>query len=328
MPDFGPVLADLQPGMGVTDLPVAVAEANAFRARNERPFARYVLRDATGSIPAIRWDYTLEDGEQGAVAWVTGQVGNYKGQTQLTVARLELIASPSAEVLARVVARPDPDRQARLVRVLEATRRALAPACWVLFREALGHDPFDLEAPFWTYAAGQSKHHAMAGGLAWHVLTMLTHVDALADAYPGLDVELLKLAVLTHDLGKLDCYEMGLAGASRLSLDKLVGHTSYSLARVHHAITRLRARGMAISAADEENLLHCIASHHGRIDWGAIAEPQTAEAAALHALDLLDAHVQGALESRREAPPDRRLLAATPRAAAEPGVPTQQPSLF
>lgn len=299
--------------MSVSDVPVVIVDAKPGTARNGKPFARYTLRDAGASFASVRWDHQLADDEAGCVALASGEVSTYDGKPQITLSRLDVLDEPGRDLLARLRPASDPGLHKRLVKILEAAHASLPPVCWSLFREALGADPFDLDGPFWTYAAAQSKHHAGPGGLAWHVLTMLAHVDALAPHYPGLDVDLLKVAVLTHDLGKLDCYEMNLFGARRLPLDRLVGHTSYSIARVLSAIARLRARGLTITAADEENLLHAIGAHHGRMEWGATSEPQTPEAAAMHALDLLDAHIRGGLDERKQPPPDRRGTAAAPR---------------
>ena len=40
-----------------------------------------------------------------------------------------------------------------------------------------------------------------------------------------------------------------------------------------------------------DKLAHIIASHHGRIDWGAIVEPKTIEARLFHHIDDISAHL-------------------------------------
>lgn len=316
MPELGPTIDRLTNGERVTNVPVQIADATAHTTRDDKPFARYVLRDRTGSINAIWWGHTLDTAEAGAAALASGQVSEYRGDPQLKLDTLELVTDPRPEFLERLVTDIGDARRRELLRTLQAAKQTLPPTFWAIFEATLGEDPFDLGGRFWTYAAGQSKHHFERGGLAWHVLTMLAHVEALAQHYPGLDVDLLKLAVLVHDLGKLDCYEMGAAGARQLSLDRTVGHTTYGIARVLAAITALRAQGQDISAADEEALLHCIAAHHGRQDWGATVEPATPEAHALHALDLLDSQIRGGLDRRQAPAPDRG-------AGAEPSGPDE-----
>jgi 3'-5' exoribonuclease len=309
MADQPPFLADLAPGMNIERVPVYVAQAVAGSDRNGKPYARYQFRDRGGSVQGIRWEHALAEAESGRAALVSGSVGTYRSELQLAVHYLEVLEAPSPAVVQRLRPADDPQRQARLRGVMEEARRTLSPLFWAIFREALGADPLDEDGPFWTYAAAQSKHHAEPGGLAWHTLTMYELAGVVGPTYPKLDLDLLRLAVLVHDLGKLDCYDMSLFGATQLSLDRTVGHTAYSISRVLGALARLRAAGQVIAASDEENLLHCVASHHGKKEFGAIYEPVTAEAAALHALDLIDSQARPS-DTRPDPLPDRRLRRA------------------
>lgn len=319
MPEFGPLIADIVVGQMVRDVPVFIQEATARTKKDGGTFGSYTLRDRSGALAAVDWNQPPEDGDQGGIALVSGRVGEFKGEPQLSVQSLRLLERVDERILERLREPVDAQRQDWLLGVLERCQQQMAPGFWAIFREALGHDPFDLEGPFWTWAAGEKMHHTGLGGLAWHVLTMLDHVDSLAPAYPKMDVDLLRLAVLCHDLGKIDAYAMGLVAARRLPLDSTVGHTAVSMMRVSAAIERLRALGQVITAGDEENLLHCLAAHHGRREWGAIVEPISAEAAALHALDLIDSRLRCTdqstqpLPERSAAPPADR---PTRRAAA------------
>ncbi|MBI5833258.1 MAG: hypothetical protein HZB16_13255 [Armatimonadetes bacterium] len=332
MPEFGPLIADIVVGQNVRDVPVYVQEATARTKKDGGTFGSYTFRDRTGALPAVDWNQSPEEGEQGAIALVSGRVGEFKGERQLSVQSLYLVDKVDERILERLREPVDAARQAWLIGVMERCAQHMAPGFWAIFREALGHDPFDLEGPFWTWAAGEKMHHTGLGGLAWHVLTMLDHVDSLAPAYPNLDVDMLRLAVLCHDLGKIDAYDMGLVAARRLPLDSSVGHTAISMMRVSTAIGRLREQGQIITASDEENLLHCLAAHHGRREWGAIVEPVSAEAAALHALDLIDSRLRCTdqittpLPERLAAPPSDR--APRRRSSPEPAAPASQASLF
>ncbi len=302
---LGPQVEQFTRGSRIEGVPVMVAEASSALTKDQKPFTRYLLKDRSGTIPGIRWDHQADESELGALALVAGTVDEYRGQPQLKVTDLQVVDEPGNDLLARVTTSIPDSLRSFLRQTMAAARDDLPEVFWLIFSRALGHDPLDPEGDFWSFAAGQSKHHAEHGGLAWHVLTMYAEVDGFAAFYPKLDTDLLKLAVLCHDLGKLDCYVMGAAGARMLELDKTVGHTSYSMARVFAAIQDLRREGWTIDAADEQNLLHAIAAHHGRKDWGAVQEPASAEAAALHALDLLDSQLRGKTDPRTEPLPDR-----------------------
>lgn len=283
-----PPIADLQDGARPDRLPVFIAEATSGTTREGKPYTRYTLRDASGSLPAVWWDHTGSD-EVGQVAAATGAVSTYQGNLQLKLDDLRLAPHPSPAILARLLADIGPERRAALAAVLGGTLGRLPEVWRLVATEALGHDPHDQDGPFWQLPGAQSKHHAERGGLAWHTLTMLAHAEALLPSYPGLQADLVRTAILCHDLGKLDCYRMTPAGSQRLDNDRLAGHTSYSMSRALVAIQSVRELGETVTAADEANLLHCIAAHHGRHEWQAVAEPETPEAAFVHALDLLDA---------------------------------------
>ncbi len=315
MPKYGPQIDAVRPGDRIDAVPVVVAEASGAQTKDGKPYTRYVFRDRTGTLNGIRWDHAVEAGEVMSVALLTGDVSEYRGARQVKVGDLLVLDSPGDEVLSRLQTSISSQQRDELVEILRGLERTLPPVFWRLFCLSVGHAPYDLEGSFWTYAAAQNHHHTERGGLAWHVLTMAALVDGFASWYPKLDVALLKLAVLTHDLGKIDCYEMGAVGARVLPLDRTVGHTTYSMQRVYNAISQLRAEGCEFTAADEENLLHCIAGHHGRLEWAAVREPVTPEAKALHALDYLDSQLRGGLTERSEDPPDRGGLAPVTVAA-------------
>lgn len=319
---LGPQVEQFTRGSRIEGVPVMVVEANTALTKDQKPYTRYLLKDRTGTIAGIRWDHQAGEEELGSLALVAGVVDEYRGQPQLKVSDLQVVAEPGNELVSRVTTSIPDSLRSFLVQTMAAARDDLPEVFWLIFSRALGHDPMDAEGEFWSFAAGQSKHHAEFGGLAWHVLTMYAEVDGFAPFYPKLDVDLLKLAVLTHDLGKLDCYVMGAAGARMLELDKTVGHTSYSMARVFAAIQELRREGWTIAPDDEQNLLHAIAAHHGRKEWGAVQEPMSAEAAALHALDLLDSQVRGKTDARTEPFPERggKTAAPAPQAVSRPAL--------
>ena len=67
-----------------------------------------------------------------------------------------------------------------------------------------------------------------------------------------------------------------------------------------------KAKGLpSFPEAKLQQLLHCIVSHHGELEWGSPKRPKTIEALILHHVDNLDAKVKGFLEiveGSRDAP--------------------------
>ncbi len=128
---------------------------------------------------------------------------------------------------------------------------------------------------------GVRKHHHQEGGLALHTYMVLKIALFLGELY-SLDREVIFLAGLLHDVGKME--EIGEDGFTREG--DLLGHTVLSLLEARHLCEEAGYTGKR-----EANLLHCIASHHGQLEFGAPVSPKTLEAFVLHMADLADSKI-------------------------------------
>ena len=105
----------------------------------------------------------------------------------------------------------------------------------------------------------------------------------MADHYPELDRQTLLAAALLHDLGKLD--EMtGPLATEYTTEGNLLGHIVQGLLMLEPFLKK-----SDLNPELQAHFRHLIASHHGRIEFGAVREPLTPEAWALHFADDLDA---------------------------------------
>ena len=140
--------------------------------------------------------------------------------------------------------------------------------------------------------AAQRRHHAFRGGLLEHVLEMLALADRLCDLYRELDRDLVYAGCILHDLGKL--VELAPRGAEYgySAAGSLVGHIAIC--------DRWVAEACAEAMAGEEltmRLRHLVLSHHGEQAMGAVVEPATPEAMALHLLDYLSSQLRQAVDA-------------------------------
>ena len=109
----------------------------------------------------------------------------------------------------------------------------------------------------------------------------------LSQHYPYVNQSLLVAGTLLHDMGKVEEYE--LSDSFRFSEDgRLVGH-------IVRAIVLIETAASQINFPEKElrQLVHLVASHHGKQEWGSPVVPKTLEAILLHQLDLLDSRVAG-----------------------------------
>ena len=135
-------------------------------------------------------------------------------------------------------------------------------------------------------AAGKRWHHGYRGGLLQHCLEMARLADATCRIWPSVDRDLLFVAVLVHDIGKLDELTDDLY-VEYTTEGKLVGHLTQGALDVAKRIE-------GISNFPDKlrmHILHCIMSHHGSRENGSPVEPRSLEAMALHHIDNLGAQL-------------------------------------
>lgn len=243
---------------------------------------------------------------RGAVALVTGQVGQYRGARQLKVAALRLLApevvdwrrlQPSVEDVAPYWARLDGWRAAiggpRLRRML-----------------ALLFDLPEFRTRFEACPASLAGHHARIGGLLQHATEVAAIGRAAAESCAA-DTDLVLAGALLHDIGKLDAYRW--AGAFEMTdVGSLLGHVTLGMLMLDRTVA---AAGAAPCTAPELALLqHLIASHHGTLELGAAVPPMTLEAEILHFAD--DASAKAA--SMADALADERLFSAGSMVSTKP----------
>lgn len=100
-------------------------------------------------------------------------------------------------------------------------------------------------------------------------------------------------AAAVHDIGKLEELDATPLGTAEFSVNgTLFGHTMLGI----RAVTKEMAEeGLAVK--DLTNFLHCIASHHGKVEYQALEEPKTPEATILSMMDMLDSRMDMYMKS-------------------------------
>ncbi len=273
---------DLTAGAELVAEPFLLEEVSQRTTRDDRPFLLLKLRDKTGQVGAVYWDVpenvqTLA--ENGAIVQVTGQVVVYRDALQVSVTDMNASDNNLADFLP-ASSRP----QAEMLSELNTHINSLNQP-WRQLVASLLAEPF--LAQFANAPAARSMHHAYIGGLLEHTLSMARLADVVAGHYPLVRRDLLLAGTLLHDMGKVAEYE--LKGGLGYSEDgRLVGHIVRAVVMIETA-----AAAVDIDQDDLRQLIHLVASHHGKAEWGAPVEPKTLEAVLLHQIDLLDSRVQG-----------------------------------
>lgn len=254
--------------------------------RRGMAFIDVELADRSGSIGAKVWaDSEALEAEFEAHDFVAfrGRVQEYRERLQLVIERCRRATEDDRahgfdEALLVPSTREDiDDLQRRLERIL--AERVERPVLRRLAAETLAAYGERLR----VHPAAKSMHHAYRGGLLEHVVSMAELAVHVAEHYRTLDLDLLLVGVLFHDLGKLA--ELGAMPVNDYTLEgRLVGHVV--LGR-----DLLRERCAAIPGFPDElrlELEHLVLSHQGKREFASPVEPATPEALVLHFIDDLD----------------------------------------
>lgn len=264
----------------------AVSQAAQGKARNG-PYWRLTLTDASGGVEAKIWhplSADFADIAPGSLVWAEGRAELFRDQVQLVVERMRFLSPAEQAALDEAAFLPSSPYP------LDGMMDELLALC----REEFHHGPWrklvldffadeGLRADFRICPAAKGIHHAYAGGLLEHTLSVFRLCRSLADLYEELDRQVLLAGALFHDMGKIREFSGGLAN-DYTDEGRLLGHIMLGVAMLEPFLVR-----SGLSGALQMHLKHLILSHHGELEYGAVRLPQTAEALTLHYADNLDA---------------------------------------
>jgi 3'-5' exoribonuclease len=278
--------ADLVAGMELVNEPFLLEDVVQRATKDGRPFLLFKLRDKTNQVGAVYWDtpdHVQTLAHDGAILLVSGQVVIYRDALQINVTDMNASSISELAEFLPASSRPCQEMLAELQQRITALGRPWQPLVAALLSE-----PF--LSRFANAPAARSMHHAYIGGLLEHSLSMAALAELLADHYPSVNKDLLVTGALLHDMGKALEYEV--AGGFSFSDDgRLVGHIVRAIVMIETA-----AASLDIDKAALRQLIHLVASHHGKVEWGAPVEPKTIEAVLLHQIDMIDSRAQGFLD--------------------------------
>lgn len=278
-------ITNLQTSDELENEPFLLQDVTRRTTRDGRPYLLCTYADRTGQASGVFWDVPDHVDSwirPGAAVLVTGKVTLYKNALQITTTDLNHWTKPD---MAEFLASSERSREEMIAELKKRIDMLSSPWNELVRTVLLQPDFFRL---FINAPAARRMHHAYISGLLEHTLSMATLALTMADHYPYVDRDLLLAGTLLHDAGK--ALEYDISNGFEFSDDgRLVGH-------IVRAITMVESAAAEIDDFPPEklrHLVHLIASHHGKEEWGSPVVPKTLEAVILHQLDLLDSRVQG-----------------------------------
>ncbi|MGM0302788.1 CMP-binding protein [Enterococcus sp. AZ048] len=266
---------------------VLIKNADVRLAKNGKKFIAFTFQDTSGTVDGKFWDASEEEIKRykaGQVVLLNGKREMYQGNPQVKIIHLRTTKTDEPNDPALYMERA-PIKREDMEEEFNKTLFEITNAHWNRIVRFLLNK---YQKEFFEFPAAKRNHHAFAGGLAFHTLTMLHLGKAIAKEYPQINNSLLYAGIIIHDLGKV----IELTGPSSTEytvVGNLVGH----LVLVDEEITKACAE-LKINDTDEDIVVlrHMVLSHHGLLEYGSPVRPRIMEAEILHQIDNIDASMQ------------------------------------
>lgn len=281
-------VSDLKDGEVVDDV-FLVSDKQLRANRNAALYLSIDLRDRSGLINGRMWNVS-EDScsgvQSGGYVRVRGKVQLFQGSLQLILTHCDPVSAAGVdpvdfEQMPSVKIEQLLDELRKILLGFENSALRILMECFLVDENLMNTLA---ETP-----AGVKAHHAYAGGLVEHMVTLLRVAEKLCEVYTELDVELLQAGVFLHDIGKTRELSSE-AGFNYTDEGQLLGHLMIGVEMLSDKIRRVtELTGEPFPSELELRLKHMILSHHGTYEFGSPRLPMTPEAVALHMIDNLDA---------------------------------------
>ena len=250
----------------------AVARKQRLRTRGGSPYLALELVDPSGRIEARVWnDVDLLDRrfDEGDAVRILGRVERFRDRLQLEVRSLEPTETDPSSLVPE--ARRDVEELDGFFEFLasEISHAGLKGLVGRFVADA------GFRARLRLLPATVEGHHAWAGGLLEHTVTVASLCREAAQLHPRLRTDLLLAAALLHDCGRVRELDGGPLFLPTPE-GKLLGH-------VHLGVRLIEEQARGLDSAVLAELVHAVSTHHDA------RATRTAEAAVLYHANQLDA---------------------------------------
>ncbi|MBE5931130.1 MAG: HD domain-containing protein [Lachnospiraceae bacterium] len=247
-----------------------------------------ILQDKTGTMDGKVWELNagIEHFEALDYIRVEGQVVSFQGALQLNIRRVRRLSEGEYDVSEYMPCTKKDT--AEMYKELLGYIDSIKDAQFKLLAESYYKEDPKFKEMFLAHSAAKTMHHNFVGGLLEHTVSVTKLCAYLADNYPVLDRDLLLTAAMFHDVGKLSEISP-FPENDYTDAGQLLGHIYIGADWLSKRMDKLG--GFTVKRKNE--LLHCILSHHGELEFGSPKKPELAEALALSMADNLDAKLAG-----------------------------------
>ena len=259
--------------------------------KNGKPYESVLLQDKTGIIDAKIWEPNsmgIDEFDAMDYVEVGGEVSSFQGQLQVSIKRIRKCSDGEYDP-ADYLPVSDKNTEEMWTELMGYFNKIGNPHLKKLLHLIFMNPEF--KERFLKSSAAKSIHHGFIGGLMEHTLSVVRLCHYYCMNYPYLNSDLLITAAACHDIGKMK--ELSPFPHNDYTDDgQLLGHIVMGAQMVHDMVREIEGFPHEL----ESELVHCILSHHGELEYGSPKKPAMAEAVALNLADNADAK----LETMRE----------------------------
>ena len=291
-------LKDYKEGDRVLDVYLCKHKQSAV-TKNGKSYDNLILQDKTGVMDAKIWDPNSAGiAEFDALDYIEvyGEITSFNGILQVNVKRVrkvfegEYIPSDYLPMTKKDIEEMFKELKGYMSSLQNIYLKKLLHAFFVEDEEFV--------KKFKYSSAAKAVHHGFMGGLLEHTLSVTKMCDYYTSVYPILNRDLLLAAAICHDIGKTK--ELSSFPENDYTDEgQFLGHIVMGTEMVGEKIRKIDGFPKVL----ENELKHCIISHHGEFEFGSPKKPAIVEAIALNFADNTDAKIQSfteLMENRNE----------------------------
>ena len=246
-----------------------------------------ILQDRTGTADGKIWELNNGIANFEAMNYIhcEGMVTSFQGNLQMNISRVRISDEGEYDPADYV-----PCSEKNIDEMFSAILKYVASVQNKYLRQILEMyfvQDKEFTENFKKHSAAKSVHHSFMGGLLEHTLGVTDMCQYFSEHYPMLHRDLLITAALFHDMGKIQ--EISDFPMNDYTDDgQMLGHIYIGARAMEDAASKIP--GFPVKLKNE--LVHCILSHHGKMEFGSPKVPAIMEAMALHMADNADAKLQ------------------------------------
>lgn len=263
----------------------------SLKTKAGKSYYSLLLQDKTGTLDAKVWELSngIENFDSMDYIHIEGQITSFQNTLQLNIKRVRKSQEGEYDP-SDFVPTTTKNIDEMYNEILTIISKMTNPYLSKLVNNFFVEDKEFIKA-FKYHSAAKTVHHGFVGGLVEHTLGVTKLCEYMAANYPLINRDLLISAALFHDLGKLD--EISTFPENDYTDDgQLLGHIYIGTEKVGARIRTIPNFPKSL----ENELKHCILSHHGELEYGSPKKPALIEAVALTYADNTDAKLQTMIE--------------------------------